>query len=355
MVLLTGGLGYIGSHTAAEFIHAGYDVVIVDNLSNSDIGVLDNIEKAVKEKAKSKLNMGALDNINRVARAKPKFYQGDVRDKALLERIFSENKIDTVIHFAGLKAVGESVQKPIEYYNNNLISTLSLVETMRKAEVFNLVFSSSATVYGRAEKMPITEDMALSATNPYGRTKLFIEDILRDCSVSDKRWNIALLRYFNPVGADESGLLGEDPSGIPNNLMPYITRVATGKLQKLSIFGNDYPTPDGTGVRDYLHVTDLAVGHVKAMQYLEKEKVGCLAINLGTGKGYSVLEMVNAFNKVNGNLVKYEFGPRRAGDVDVCYADSSLAKKLLGWEARKSLEDMCRSAYAFERKKNSNG
>ena len=298
MILLTGGLGYIGSHTAVELIEAGYEVVIIDNLSNSKLDV-------------------------------------------------KENKIDAIIHFAGYKAVGESVQKPLEYYDNNINSTLSLLRLMREFNIKNLVFSSSATVYGKAESMPIYEDFPVSATNPYGRTKLFIEEILKDEYIADNSLNIAILRYFNPIGAHKSGLIGENPNGIPNNLMPYITKVATGKLQKLSIFGNDYDTKDGTGVRDYIHVCDLANGHVKALQKLETN-AGLVTYNLGTGHGYSVLEMVNAFNEICGNKVKYQFVERRSGDIDVCYASTEKAEKELGFKATRSLKEMCESSYKFE-------
>lgn len=329
-ILLTGGLGYIGSHTAVELINSGRDIVVIDNLSNSSVDVLSKIEKITNKQIK--------------------FYEGDVRDVELLEKLFTENKITAAIHFAGYKAVGESVQVPIKYYDNNINSTLCLVETMKKFKVKNLVFSSSATVYGRAESMPIYEYFKTSAANPYGRTKLFIEEILKDVQISNPEMNIALLRYFNPIGAHKSGLIGENPNGIPNNLMPYITRVATGQLKELQIFGNDYDTKDGTGVRDYIHVVDLAIGHVKALSKLETNS-GLVIYNLGTGVGYSVLDIVNAFNKVNGNLVKYKFVSRRPGDIDICYACPDKARKELGWVATHSLEDMCKSSYNFEIKK----
>lgn len=332
-VLVTGGLGYIGSHTVVEFLEAGESVVAVDNLSNSKIQVKDKIKEIVK---------GKVDFENSF-----KLYIGDVRDKNLMTKIFSENKIDCVIHFAGLKAVGESCQKPIEYYDNNLISTIVLLETMREFGVKNLVFSSSATVYGRAKEMPIKEDFAVSATNPYGRTKLFIENILQDLYESDKSWNIILLRYFNPIGAHDSGLIGEDPNGIPNNLMPYISKVATGKLDHLNIFGNDYNTKDGTGVRDYIHVVDLAKGHTSAFRKL-KTDCGLKVYNLGTGIGYSVLDIVNAYNDVCGGLVKYQFAPRRPGDIDICYACPDKALEELGWKAERDLKDMCKTSYNFE-------
>ena len=328
-VLLTGGLGYIGSHTAVQLLNAGDDVVIVDNLSNSDASVKKRIEKITGKKVV--------------------FYKYDMRNERLLRKIFEQNKIDAVIHFAGLKAVGESVQKPIEYYENNLESTINLLKIMREFNVKNLVFSSSATVYGKAEKMPILEDFPTSATNPYGRTKLFIEEILKDVYISDNSFNIAILRYFNPVGAHESGLIGENPKGIPNNLMPYITRVSVGELKELSVFGNDYNTKDGTGVRDYIHVVDLAEGHLCALKKLQ-EKCGYVVYNLGTGHGYSVLEMVEAYNKCCGGKVKYKFAPRRPGDIDECYASPKKAEQELGFKATHTLEDMCSSAYNFQLK-----
>lgn len=326
-VLLTGGLGYIGSHTAVQLLNADYEVVIVDNLSNSNLSVKGKIEKITGKKVV--------------------FYKYDMRNERLLRKIFEQNKIDAVIHFAGLKAVGESVQKPIEYYENNLESTINLLKIMREFNVKNLVFSSSATVYGKAEKMPILEDFPTSATNPYGRTKLFIEEILKDVYISDNSFNIAILRYFNPVGAHESGLIGENPKGIPNNLMPYITRVSVGELKELSVFGNDYNTQDGTGVRDYIHVVDLAEGHLCALKKLQ-EKCGYVVYNLGTGHGYSVLEMVEAYNKCCGGKVKYKFAPRRPGDIDECYASPKKAEQELGFKATHTLEDMCSSAYNFQ-------
>ena len=328
MILLTGGLGYIGSHTAVELLSNNYDVVIIDNLSNSKI------------ETKSKIETIAGKTIT--------FYKGDVRDAELLNKIFSSHNIESVIHFAGYKAVGESTQKPLEYYDNNINSTLVLLDVMRKFGVKNLVFSSSATVYGRAKSMPIYEDFELSASNPYGRTKLFIEEILRDYFKADSSLNIAILRYFNPVGAHPSGLIGEDPNGIPNNLMPYITKVATGKLQKLSIFGNDYPTKDGTGVRDFIHVCDLANGHVKAVQKLETN-CGLVTYNLGTGVGYSVLDIVNSFIKTCNVDVPYTFAPRRPGDIDTCFASPEKAEKELGFKATRTLDDMCKSSYNFEK------
>ncbi len=329
-VLLTGGLGYIGSHTAVEMLEAGEEVVIIDNLSNSDKKVTNAIKEITGKDFKT--------------------YIGDVRDEKLLRKIFKKEGIDAVIHFAGLKAVGESVKKPVEYYDNNIGSTVALLKVMKEYGVKNFVFSSSATVYGKAKKMPIYEDFEIGGvTNPYGRTKYFIEEILKDLYVSDNSYNIALLRYFNPIGAHDSGLIGEDPNGIPNNLMPYITRVATGKLECLSIFGNDYKTKDGTGVRDYIHVVDLAKGHVKAVKKL-RGNCGLKVYNLGTGIGYSVLDIVNAFNDVCGGKVKYKFAPRRAGDIDECYANADLAYKELGWKAERDLKDMCRTSYNFEQK-----
>jgi len=328
MILLTGGLGYIGSHTAVELLENNYEVVIVDNLSNSKIEVKDKIEQITNKKITC--------------------YIADVCDEKMLENIFNNHKIEGVIHFAGYKAVGESTQKPIEYYDNNINSTLSLLRVMKKFGVKNLVFSSSATVYGRAKSMPIYEDFSLSASNPYGRTKLFIEEILRDCYYADNSLNIAILRYFNPVGAHKSGMIGEDPNGVPNNLMPYITRVATKKLEKLSIFGNDYPTKDGTGVRDYIHVCDLANGHLKAVKKLETN-CGLVTYNLGTGVGYSVLDMVKAFNKACNVEINYQFAPRRPGDIDTCYASPEKAEKELGFKATRTLEDMCLSSFLYEK------
>lgn len=339
-VLLTGGLGYIGSHTAVELLSAGEKIVIIDNLSNSKIEVVDKIKKIVNGKVDCEKNLSV--------------YIGDVRDKELMRKIFKENEIEAVVHFAGLKAVGESCQKPIEYYQNNIDSTLVLVDVMREFGAKNFVFSSSATVYGRAESMPIYEDFPVGAvTNPYGRTKLFIEQILTDLFNSDNTWNIALLRYFNPIGAHDSGLIGENPNGIPNNLMPYISRVASGKLDHLNIFGNDYPTKDGTGVRDYIHVVDLAKGHLCALKKL-RTNCGLKIYNLGTGIGYSVLDIVNAFNKVCGGKVKYEFAPRRPGDIDVCYANADKAYKELGWKAERDLLNMCQTSYNFEMKNKEN-
>ena len=332
-ILVTGGAGYIGSHTCIELIKAGYGVVIVDNLINSKYEAVRRVEKIVGQPIK--------------------FYENDILDAAALDKIFTENKIDAVINFAGLKAVGESVEKPLEYYHNNITGVLVLLDAMKRHGCKNIVFSSSATVYGNPHTVPIKEDFPLSATNPYGRTKLFIEDILRDLYVADKTFNIAILRYFNPVGAHESGLIGEDPNGIPNNLCPYITKVAVGKLAKVRVFGNDYSTPDGTGVRDYIHVCDLAVGHVLALKKLF-ENSGLYTVNLGTGVGYSVLDVIKAFSKALGKDIPYEFAPRRAGDIPECYADPSLAEKLIGFKTTRTLDDMCRDALNFQMK-NPNG
>ncbi len=332
-ILVTGGAGYIGSHTCVELAKAGYGVIVVDNLVNSKYEAVRRVEKII---------------------GKPvKFYENDILDAAALDKIFTENQIDAVINFAGLKAVGESVEKPLEYYHNNITGMLVLLEVMRAHGCKNIVFSSSATVYGNPHAVPIKEDFPLSATNPYGRTKLFIEDILRDLYKADKSFNIAILRYFNPVGAHESGLIGEDPNGIPNNLCPYITKVAVGKLAKVRVFGNDYPTPDGTGVRDYIHVCDLAVGHVLALRKLF-ENSGLYTVNLGTGIGYSVLDVIKAFSKALGKEIPYEFAPRRAGDIPECYADPSLAESLIGFRTTRSLDDMCRDALNFQLK-NPNG
>ena len=328
MILLTGGLGYIGSHTAVELLENGHEIVIVDNLSNSKPETKEKIEKITNKTIT--------------------FYEGDVRDETLLSKIFENHNISSVIHFAGYKAVGESTKKPIEYYENNIGSTLSLLKVMRKFNVKNLVFSSSATVYGRAKSMPIYEDFKLSASNPYGRTKLFIEEILKDTYNADNTFNIALLRYFNPVGAHESGLIGEDPNGIPNNLMPYITKVATGKLEKLNIFGNDYPTKDGTGVRDYIHVCDLANGHLKAVEKLMTNP-GLVIYNLGTGTGYSVLEIVNTFIDTCKTDVPYQSTDRRPGDIDTCFASCEKAEKELGFKTTRTLKEMCLSSFNFEK------
>ncbi len=326
-ILTTGGAGYIGSHTCIELANAGYDVIVVDNLDNSSEKSLVRVEK--------------------IAGKKIKFYKEDVRNREAMRKIFTENTIEAVIHFAGLKAVGESVRKPLEYYDNNLISTLVLLEVMREFGCKKIVFSSSATVYGTAKEMPLTEDMPLGAINPYGRTKYFIEEMLRDLYVSDNTWSIALLRYFNPIGAHESGTIGEDPKGIPNNLMPYIAQVAVGRLEKLHVFGNDYNTVDGTGVRDYIHVVDLAEGHVKAVDWALKNE-GCEAINLGTGNGISVLQLRDAFVKASGTEIPYVIDPRRPGDPDEVYANAQKAKDLLGWSAKKNVDDMCRDTWNWQ-------
>ncbi len=326
-ILVTGGAGYIGSHTSVQLLNAGYEIVIVDNLCNSSA-------EAVKR-------------IETLAGKKPIFYELDLCDEASVEKIFSEQKIDAVIHFAGLKAVGESVSMPITYYNNNLLSTLNLCKVMSKHGCKKLVFSSSATVYGKPASVPIREDFPLSCTNPYGQTKFMIEQILQDLYVSDNEWDIALLRYFNPVGAHKSGMIGEDPKGIPNNLMPYISQVAIGKLEKLSVFGNDYDTPDGTGVRDYIHVEDLAHGHLKALEKLQTH-VGVVVYNLGTGQGYSVLDMVHAFEKACGKEVPYQICDRRPGDIAACYADPTKAREELGFVATHSLEEMCEDTWRWQ-------
>ena len=328
-ILVTGGAGYIGSHTVVELLNAGEEVIIIDNFSNSK-----------KE---------ALDAIRKITNKDFKFYEINYLDREALEKVFEENKnIDSVLNFAGYKAVGESVKKPIEYYTNNISGALVLLDTMRKYNVKKFVFSSSATVYGEPERIPITEDCKVGGTtNPYGTTKLYIEQILKDIYKSDPTWDIAILRYFNPVGAHESGLIGEEPQGIPNNLMPYIVRVAAGILPELSVFGDDYNTPDGTGVRDYIHVVDLAKGHLKALEKLNKEKQGLFIYNLGTGTGYSVLDMVKAFEKASGKEVKYKIAPRREGDIATCYSDPKKAQEELGWKAEKSLEDMCRDSWKF--------
>ncbi len=329
-ILLTGGLGYIGSHTAVEVINQGYEAIIVDDLSNSKIKVLDNIEK--------------------ITGVRPKFYQNDICDKEKLYKIFEENPdIFAVIHFAGYKAVGESVKEPLKYYQNNMISTFNLLEVMEKFKCNNFIFSSSATVYAVSEKMPLFENYPLGASNPYGRTKLFNENVLIDYQKANPNFSAILLRYFNPIGAHNSGLLGEDPNGIPNNLMPYICKVAVGELEYLNIFGNDYETKDGTGVRDYIHVVDLAIGHIKALnKLLQNKNFGMGIYNLGTGIGYSVLDIVNTFNKVNGNLVKYKFTKRRPGDIAICYASSEKAEKELGFKAERNLEQMCKSSYQYQ-------
>ena len=327
MILVTGGIGYIGSHTVVELMLAGLDVVIVDNLCNSKISVLDRIERIVGHR--------------------PSFVEADVRDQDAIRTLFANYRFAAVIHFAGLKAVGESVVQPLRYYDNNLHGSLVLFEAMAEAGVKTLVVSSSATVYGDPHTVPIREDFPLSATNPYGRSKLMIEKILDDVARADSTWRIALLRYFNPVGAHESGLIGEDPHGIPNNLMPYVAQVAGGTLTELSVFGDDYPTHDGTGVRDYIHVVDLAQGHLAALKVLAKTE-GVLKVNLGTGQGYSVLDVVRAFEATSGRNIPYRIVNRRPGDIAACYADPSLAKTLLGWQAKFGIEDMCRDAWRWQ-------
>ena len=332
-ILVTGGAGYIGSHTCIELIENGHDVVIVDNLSNSKIESVKRVERIVQREIP--------------------FFEVDILDKAAMRKVFELHKIDAVIHFAGYKAVGESVAKPLMYYHNNIEGTVALCEVMQEFDVKKLVFSSSATVYGMGNISPLHETLPLSATNPYGRSKLMIEEILRDLGVSDSSWNIAILRYFNPIGAHSSGTIGEDPNGIPNNLMPFITQVAVGKRESLSVFGNDYDTHDGTGVRDYIHVVDLAKGHVKAVEYVDQNS-GVEAINLGTGIGYSVLDVVKSFEKVNGVKVPYTLSPRRPGDVATCFANAEKARNVLKWSAQKSLDDMCGDSWRFQ-KNNPNG
>lgn len=328
-ILVTGGTGFIGSHTCIELLEAGFEVVVFDNLCNSNVAVLDRIE--------------------RICDRRPEFVEGDIRDEADLDAVFETHAIDAVIHFAGLKAVGESVVKPLLYYRNNVEGTLKLCAAMDRHDVRDLVFSSSATVYGRPEFVPITEDCPKHpATNPYGWTKSMIEQVLEDIAASDDRWNVMLLRYFNPIGAHESGLIGEDPRGVPNNLMPYITQVAVGKLDHLRVFGDDYDTPDGTGVRDYIHVVDLARGHVCALDRM-RELGGVQVFNLGTGTGYSVLDVVHAFEKACGVEIPYTIEARRAGDIDENYCDPSRARELLGWTAQRDLEQMCRDSWRWQR------
>jgi len=335
-ILVTGGAGYIGSHTCVELIETGeYFPIVIDNLCNS--------------------SPIALDRVEGITGKRPTFYEGDIRDNDLLQKIFDENDIYAVIHFAGLKAVGESVEKPLMYYENNIAGSISLFAKMKENNVKRVVFSSSATVYGDPASVPITEDFPLSATNAYGRSKLFIEEILRDINNADKEWDVALLRYFNPVGAHESGTIGEDPSGIPNNLMPYIARVAVGQYEALSVFGGDYPTKDGTGVRDYIHVVDLAKGHVKALDAFSRDTEERLfTVNLGTGQGYSVLEMAKAFETASDKKVAYNIVDRRAGDIAECYADPTLAASFLGWKAEKGVQEMCDDTWKWQ-KNNPNG
>ena len=330
-ILVTGGLGYIGSHTCVELLNNGYEVIVLDNLSNSKIEVK--------------------DKIKRITGKDIVFYEGNMIDKNILDDIFSNNEISAVIDFAAYKAVGESVKKPVEYYTNNISTVLNLLDVMKKYNCKKIVFSSSATVYGKPDVVPITEDAKIGGTtNPYGTSKLFVEQILNDLYKSDNEWNICILRYFNPIGAHESGLIGEEPNGIPANLMPYISKVASGELECLSVFGNDYNTPDGTGVRDYIHVVDLAKGHIKAIEKITKDN-GLFIYNLGTGTGYSVLDIINAFEKVNNIKINYKIAPRREGDIDSCYADPTKAFNELGFKAEKTIEDMCRDAWNFEKNK----
>lgn len=333
-VLVTGGAGFIGSHTSVELLNAGYDIIILDNFVNSKPESL----KRIKELTGKDF----------------KFYQADIRDEEAMTKVFAENKIDAVIHFAGLKSVPQSVKEPLNYYDNNIAGTVCLCRVMDKAGCKKLVFSSSATVYGSKNPSPLREDMPTGGTtNPYGTTKYFIEQILQDLCISDSEWGVSILRYFNPIGAHKSGRIGEDPNGIPGNLMPYITQVAIGKLECLNVCGNDYPTPDGTGMRDYIHVVDLAIGHIKALDRLLKVK-GCEVYNLGTGKGYSVLDVVKAFEKASGIKINYRIAPRRAGDVACCYADATKAKEVLGWQAQYDIDDMCADSWRWQ-SQNPNG
>ncbi len=336
MILVTGGAGYIATHTLVELDSSGYEFVIYDNLSNSSMESLKRVEKIIDKTIE--------------------FEQGDIRDKKTLQKVFQKYDIDSVIHFAGLKAVGESVEKPLEYYDNNVNGTISLLKVMRENSCKKIVFSSSATVYGNPKTVPIKEDFPLSATNPYGKTKLFIEEILKDVGLSDDDFKVVILRYFNPVGAHKSGTIGEDPTGIPNNLMPFIAQTAIGKREYLSVFGGDYDTPDGTGVRDYIHVVDLAIAHVKAMDYIysQSSSIENLTFNIGTGHGYSVLDLLKAFEKVSGKKIPYKIVERRVGDIASCYADPSYAKEKLGWEAKRDLEQMCKSSWNWQ-SKNPNG
>jgi len=343
-VLITGGTGYIGTHTCVELINQGHQVIVIDNLSNSTADTLTKVTEITQTE-------------------KIPFFQGDIRDRELLQKIFGTHKIDAVIHFAGLKAVGESIQKPLQYYNNNIAGTITLLEEMQQAAVKTIIFSSSATVYGNPKKLPIKETHSTGGTtNPYGQSKLIIEEILKDLYKSDSNWKIALLRYFNPVGAHPSGKIGENPNGIPNNLMPYISQVAAGKLEKLKIYGNDYPTPDGTGIRDYIHVVDLAKGHTAALNSLNTQKSpeselypdkrgysGILIVNLGTGKGYSVLEMVKAFEQASGIKIPYEVAPRREGDISECWASTEQAEQLLEWKATRNLQQMCDDTWRYQK------
>lgn len=332
-VLVTGGAGYIGSHTCLELLEDEQDVLVLDNLANSSVEPLKRVEALTGKSLK--------------------FVEGDIRDRAMLDRLFEQHTISAVVHFAGLKAVGESTEIPLSYFDNNVAGTVTLLEAMKDAGVFRFVFSSSATVYGDPHAVPIVEDFPLQVTNPYGRTKLMVEDICRDLAQSDDRWQIALLRYFNPAGAHPSGKIGEQPNGIPNNLVPYITQVAIGQREKLSVFGDDYDTPDGTGVRDYLHVVDLAVGHLKALEKIQNQ-AGCVAYNLGTGQGYSVLEMITAFEKASGKDIPYQITPRRAGDIACCYAEPAFAESELNWKAEKTLDEMMEDSWRWQ-SQNPNG
>ena len=326
-ILVTGGAGYIGTHTCVELLESGYEVVVLDNLCNS--------------------SPVALERVQQITGKNLTFIEADIRDRNALDHVFDQHNIDAVIHFAGLKAVGESVEKPLDYYANNVVGSISLLEVMAKKLVKNIVFSSSATVYGEPASLPIREDFPLTATNPYGCSKLIIEDVLRDLHKADSEWNIAILRYFNPVGAHKSGMIGEDPKGIPSNLMPYIAQVAVGKLEELSVFGNNYPTSDGTGVRDYIHVVDLSRGHIRALKKLTQTP-GCVTYNLGTGTGYSVLEMIRTFEVASNRTISFRIAPRRSGDIAVCYADPSLANQELGWKAQYGLDRMCDDAWRWQ-------
>lgn len=328
-ILVTGGAGFIGSHTVVELLNAGYGVVVIDNLANS--------------------NRESLERVKKITGKSVKFYQDDLLDIDALQNIFEKEDISSVIHFAGLKAVGESCKIPLSYFNNNITGTINLLMVMEKYNVKSLVFSSSATVYGKPESVPISEDFPLSVSNPYGRTKLIIEDMLRDIYKADTSWNIALLRYFNPIGAHESGEIGENPNGIPNNLLPYVSKVAIGELETVNVFGNDYDTPDGTGVRDYIHVVDLAEGHIKALEKLTSNP-GLVTYNLGTGKGYSVLEIIHNFEKACGKKIPYKITKRRPGDIDMCYANPEKARKELGWEAKRDIDRMCEDAWRWQSK-----
>lgn len=327
-ILVTGGTGFIGSHTCLELIADGYQVLVLDNLSNSQESVLDALEQ--------------------ISGARPEFIRGDIRDRVLLDRIFQEHDIAAVIHFAGLKAVGESVSQPLNYYDNNIAGTVTLMQAMQQADVRSLVFSSSATVYGDPQQLPIPEDHPLSATNPYGHTKLVLEEIMGNVYQSEPGWRIGVLRYFNPVGAHPSGLIGEAPQGVPNNLMPYVAQVASGQREQVQVFGQDYDTPDGTGVRDYIHVMDLAQGHVAALRYLQENEPELLAVNLGTGRGYSVLEMIQAFARSSGRAIPYTIAPRRPGDIASCWADTRLAREKLNWTADKDIQEMCDDAWRWQ-------